>query len=266
MPTPEINAVIFLCVVAAVLVTLVVVNVARSPFTPPQTLLFFLAYLLVRLRWRAKLPGHLPIPKGQGAVVVCNHRSSVDPFFIQVCSNRPVHFMVAREYCDHPAFRWFLKTSEVIPVNRGGVDTASTKAAIRLAASGELVGMLPEGRINMSKQFMLPIRPGAVLVALRARVPILPCYVEGSPYDGTPWSPILMTAKARVVFGKTLDLSEYYDRQEEDGLVAELMVQVAREIAELAGCEGFQPRLAGRRWKPDDEELAASIEALRQRG
>jgi 1-acyl-sn-glycerol-3-phosphate acyltransferase len=265
MTSPEFIAAVFLSIVVLTVVALVVGAVLRSPFTPPQTLLFVTAYLLVRLRWRAKLPGRLPIPDGQGAVVVSNHRSSVDPFFIQVCCNRPVHFMVAREYCEHPAFRWFLKTSEVIPVNRGGVDTASTKAAIRLAAAGELVGMLPEGRINMSQQFMLPVRPGAALVALRARVPILPCYVDGSPYDGTAWSPLLMSAKARVVFGRPLDLSEYFDRQEEDGLVAELMVRVAREIARLAGCQSFEPQLAGRRWKPDEKELTASIEAMRQR-
>ena len=30
----------------------------------------------------------------------------------------------------------------------GGIDTAATKTAIRLAQAGELVGMFPEGRIN----------------------------------------------------------------------------------------------------------------------
>jgi 1-acyl-sn-glycerol-3-phosphate acyltransferase len=145
------------------------------------------------------------------------------------------------------------------------VDTAATKAAIRIAANGGLVGMLPEGRINMSEEFMLPIRPGAALVALKARVPIVPCYVEGSPYNGTPWSPLLMTARVRLVFGAPIDLSEYDDRQDADGLVEQVMLRVAREIARLAGRDDFEPQLAGRRWKPTDDELAASIDAVRQR-
>jgi 1-acyl-sn-glycerol-3-phosphate acyltransferase len=256
---------VFLAVAALAVALLIVIAFVRSPFTPAQTLLFVLALLLVRLLWRAKLPGWLPLEPDQGAVVVSNHRSSIDPFFIQVCSDRPVHFMVAREYCEHPAFRWFLKTCGVIPVRRGGVDTASTKAAIRIAAENGLVGMLPEGRINMSQDFMLPVRPGAVLVALKAGVPILPCYIEGSPYNGTPWSPLLMAARVRVVFGKPMDLEDFRDRTDEEGLVAELMVRVAKEIADLAGRHDFQPQLAGRRWRPTNEELAADIKAVRQR-
>jgi hypothetical protein len=40
------------------------------------------------------------------------------------------------------------------------------------------------------------------------------------------------------------------------------MLEVAKEIARLAGQEDFEPQLAGRRWKPTDEELVTSIAAL----
>ena len=113
--------------------------------------------------------------------------------------------------------------------------------------------MLPEGRINKTDEFMLPVRPGAVLVALRARVPILPCYIEGAPYAGTAWSPFLMPARVRVVIGQRVDLSEYYDRASEDGVVQRLALRIAREIALLAGREDFEPKLAGRRWRTAEE-------------
>src|SRR5262249_58010729 len=83
-------------------------------------------------------------------------------------------------------------------------DTAATKAAIRLAARGELIGMLPEGRINMSEELLLPARPGAALVAIKARVPIVPCYIRGAPYRRYPWSPLLMPACVEVRFGQPL--------------------------------------------------------------
>ena len=162
---------------------------SRTKYTFAQGVLWVFAYLVTRLLWRAKLPHGLPFQDGEGGVIVCNHRSSIDPFFVQTCASRPVHWMVAREYCELPALRWLARTCEVIPVNRGGIDTRATKLAIRLASRGEMVGMLPEGRINKTDEFMLPVRPGAVLVALRARVPILPCYIEGAPYAGTEWSP-----------------------------------------------------------------------------
>lgn len=232
-------------------------SIRRTEYRFSQWALWMLARYLTRVQWRGKMPSELPLVSGQGMIVVCNHRSSIDPLFLQGCVRRPVHWMVAREFCEHPAFRWFLRTCEVIPVNRGGVDTQSTKAAIRMASQGEWVGMLPEGRINMTDEFMLPIRPGAVLVALKARVPILPCYLEGSPYNRTTWSPLLMTARARLVVGSPMDLSAYYDGEQEDGLVEKLALEVARAIAKLAGQDDFQPRLAGRKWKPTEEEFAA---------
>lgn len=213
-----------------------------------QFALWSLTYALVRLQWRAQLPPRPPFPAGQGAVLIANHRSSIDPFFVQMTMLEPSHWMVAKEYCQSRAFGWFLRQCEVIPTSRGGVDTASTKMAIRFAKEGGLVGMFPEGRINQSSELLLPLRPGAILVALKARVPVVPCYIHGSPFGGAVWSPFLRTARVRLAYGEPIDLSEYYDREHEEGLYGELMVRCAKQIAALAGQPDFQPLLAGRRW------------------
>ena len=171
--------------------------------------------------------------------------------------------MVAKDYCEHWALRWFLRTCEVIPVSRGGIDTAATKTAIRYGRQGEVMGMFPEGRINMTKDFMLPVRPGAVLVALRANTPLLPCYIEGSPYRRTVWSPLFFPAKVSVSFGELIDVSKYQDEAYNDELVREIMTRVVREIARLAGEDNFDPRFAGREWKPTDEEIRADAKSGR---
>src|SRR5688500_14061478 len=146
--------------VAVISITVAVSGIALlrwryREFTIPQLTLLFIAKLMVRILWRAKQPKHWPIPPGQGAVIVCNHRSSVDPFFIQTIANRPIRWMVAREYFGSGFMGWFLRVCNAIPVGRGGIDTAATKIAIRWAADGGLMGMLPEGRINVTDQFML---------------------------------------------------------------------------------------------------------------
>ncbi len=144
----------------------------RSPYGLWQSLIYFVTLFLTRILWRAQVPA-FPLSPGQGAVIVCNHRSSVDPFFIQIVANRYVRWMVAREYCEHPALAWFLRATRAIPTNRAGVDTAATKLAIRSASEGELIGMFPEGRINRTDQLLLPGRPGAILVALQGAGPCL---------------------------------------------------------------------------------------------
>lgn len=243
----EVVAAGFLVLLAASVVAYAFRWCWRSPYGLWQALIYFLTLFLTRIRWRTQVPP-FPLPPGQGAVIISNHRASVDPFFIQIVANRYVRWFVAREYCEHPAFGWFLRATHAIPTNRGGVDTAATKLAIRAASQGDLIGMFPEGRINRTDEFMLPGRPGAVLVAIKARVPILPCYIEGAPYGGHVVSPLLMTARVRVRFGEPLDLSAYYDRELEADVLGKVCLEALAAIAKLAGRDDFQPRLAGRKW------------------
>jgi 1-acyl-sn-glycerol-3-phosphate acyltransferase len=259
----QVAAVVFLSLLFPAPLAAAAVALARARFTPLQGLLYLLALALVKLRWRATWDGALPLTEGRGAVIVLNHRSSVDPFFVQTTTLRKIRWLVAREYCEHPAFAWFLRACEVIPVGRGGVDTAATKAALRTVESGGLVGMFPEGRINMTGELMLPGRPGAALVALKARVPLLPVYISGSPYDRFAWSPFFMTGRVRVRFGSAIDLAEYYGREDEPGVVDQIMLRCLRELARLAGRPDHEPQLAGRHWKPTAEELAAAAETGR---
>ena len=134
----------------------------RRPYSPVEWLLFYTAYLMARLLWRTTVSRPLSIGYYQGAIIVTNHRSSVDPFFIQLAVGvRRVHWMVAKEFIQHPAFRCFLRKSQVITTSRTGIDTAAIKQAIRYAAEGGLVGMFPEGRINRTDQLLLPVRSGA---------------------------------------------------------------------------------------------------------
>ena len=241
------------CVVAATVLWLVVsvaVLLHRSPFTPLQSLLYGYNLILARVLWRARINRHLPIPAGEGAVIVCNHRSPIDPSLIALTTLRVVHWMVAKEYCVHPALAWLFRTCGGIPVSRGGIDTSATKTAIRCAAHGGLVGLFPEGRINTTDRVLLPGRPGAALIALKARVRVVPCYVSGSPYDGTMWGHLLMSAKVRLEVGRPIDISSFYGRDNEREVLERLTRVFLAEIARLAGQPDYQPELAGRFYKP----------------
>jgi 1-acyl-sn-glycerol-3-phosphate acyltransferase len=246
----QLLAISVLSLIGLGLVVWAVIRVRRSPFTSAQTVFYALLYLIVRILWRAEIVGRLPIPPGQGAVVICNHRGPLDAFSITLTVDRLVHWMVAREYCVNPAFGWFLRICGVIPVGRLGIDTAATKLAIRYAEEGELVGLFPEGRLNTTAELLAPGRPGAAMIALKARVPVVPCYIAGSPYDGTVWGCLFMPAKIRLTVGRPLDLAEYYDRDNDREVLEHLTRRFLVEMAKLAGCPDFQPKLAGRFYKP----------------
>jgi 1-acyl-sn-glycerol-3-phosphate acyltransferase len=248
--------------VAACLILLwrAIVLYRRTRYTLAQVPLYLLCYVLNRLLWRTKVSAPLPIPMDQGAILVANHRAGVDPLFIAMTVPRPVHWMVAREYCELWTVGWGFRILQAIPTNRAGIDTASTRVAIRLAQQGELVGVLPEGRINKGEDLLLPGRPGAALIALKARVPLIPLYIAGAPMRESPFSSFLMPARVRVDVGQPIDLSPWYERADDRAAHEEITLLLLKEIARLAGCDDFQPQLAGKRWKPGSEEESGAVE------
>ena len=85
-----------LAAMALTAATLLVVRVRRSRLTPLQSAMHDINLLLTRILWRTQVCGRFPFARGQGAVIVCNHRSSIDPAFIQLAiGQRVVHWMVA---------------------------------------------------------------------------------------------------------------------------------------------------------------------------
>ncbi|HEX4150403.1 MAG TPA: lysophospholipid acyltransferase family protein [Pirellulales bacterium] len=218
-------------------------------YSPMQFPIYMFSILMTRILWRAQIEGSLPFAPGQGAVIVSNHVGPIDPAFVCLATRRPIHWLVASEYFKYPLFGWGFRTLQCVPVNRGGVDTAATKLAVRYAAQGEIVGMFPEGRINATGRLLLPGRPGAALIALKARVPVVPCYVEASPYDGTAFGFFFIAAKTRVKVGRPIDLAPYLAREGDKSVQGELTLRLLMEIAALAGEPNFEPELAGRQWK-----------------
>lgn len=245
----EILALAVLLSIAVLLFLLAWRTAARFGYTTSQAILMGLVYPMIRVLWRAEISGHVHIPRDLGAVIICNHISPVDPGFITLGVDRIMHWMVAKEYCRHPATGWFFRIFEAVPTNRGGIDTAATKLMIRYAQEGKLVGLFPEGRINDTDQLLLPGRPGAAMIALKARVPVIPCFVSGSPYEGSVFGCFFKPAKARLVVGKPIDISEYYDRDGDRETLDKLTRCFLEEIASLAGRQDFQPQLAGRYYK-----------------
>ena len=235
--------------------------------------MYALARLLwrVEIEWREELGDSVPAVSNDtrsrllvdrmkgGAVLIANHRCSVDPFFVQLISGRRVHWMVAGEYFKSFLFGPILRMFQAIPTNRGGVDTASTKRAIALAKSGRFVGMFPEGRINRSKGPILSIRPGAAIVAMRAKVPLVPIWIEGAPAGWAVYSALFKAAKVRIIVGTpvrydanvqdTANLTNTKnDRiQSRNNAVAWLTLAMGKSL-EMGGHSPDEVGMAGRKW------------------
>ena len=212
-----------------------------------QSVAWTLAAMLTLFLWRTRLRRRAPqLPTG--AVLIANHRSSVDGFFIQMACSCPLGFMVAREYIDYPLFGALLRFLDVIPAGRKGMDTGATKRAIREASGGRWVLMFPEGRLNVTENFMQSVRPGAIMIAIRSGVPVVPCYLENLQFSDKLLSPFYTFGQVTVHVGKPIDVAALAKGSTDRNVLAEITHLCLSEIAKLAGNTDWEPQLAGRDW------------------
>lgn len=200
-------------VLAALVLLILWIFLARSlKMTLTQYVLFAFNWLMARVLWRLRVIGKFPKDGDQGYLLLANHRSSADPMLLQAAIARPLTWMIAREYAEAPAIAWLLNIIGVIPVSRGGGDRGSVKTAIAMLRDGTCIGIFPEGKINTTDEPLLPSHAGVGLIALRAKVPIVPCWIEGAPYKGSLFSVFMMRANARVHIGPAITPAELVEK------------------------------------------------------
>ncbi len=143
----------------------------------------FTGLLISKILWRIKFRGLKNIPQDLegGLIVVANHQTYFDPFWICFKIKRKFRFMAWDK-----AFSWFLigrfiRYLGAFPVSleRGGTikTLKQTLAALR---DGATLVIFPEGSRGFSDGEMLEFKTGAARLAIEANVPILPVTVRGA--------------------------------------------------------------------------------------
>lgn len=134
---------------------------------------------LFLLIFRPTVQGAENIPVSGGVILAGNHKSNLDCILVACGTRRCVHFM-AKDELFRGVFAPFFRALGAIPVNRRVKDAASLSAAESVIRENGVIGVFPEGRFNRSKATLLPFKHGAVRMAVRCGVPIVPFAIVGS--------------------------------------------------------------------------------------
>jgi 1-acyl-sn-glycerol-3-phosphate acyltransferase len=158
-----------------------------------------------------------PLPAHGAAILIANHTSAIDHFLLQVGARRVLGFMIAREFYDNRLYHPICKLLGCIPVKRDGRDLGATRAALRALADGRVVPLFPEGKITpQSGRVIGEGRSGVAYLALKARVPVIPAYIHGTP-ESNEFIPCLFTpSQSRVEYGPPVDLSDFEAADDRD--------------------------------------------------
>ncbi len=144
-------------------------------------------YGAVRILFRAiarplfafRVEGVESVPREGPGVVVALHRSWLDPVAIGGAFPRPVRFLVRGRVYERWWARWFYRAMGAIPVGDGAPGIAALRGALRRMREGEIVGVFPQGTIRANGA-MGPLYPGAALLAVHGRGPVIPVAIRGS--------------------------------------------------------------------------------------
>lgn len=137
------------------------------------------AVLIPILRIKKKTPeGQIYSQKIKGgAIIAANHTSFVDPFIVGVTFwYRRLHFLVAEIVMRGKLRSTLLKGVGAIRIDRNGADIEAINTSVQKLKEGFLLAIFPQGGINKDDD-VNTIKSGAVLMALKAGVPIIPMHI-----------------------------------------------------------------------------------------
>ena len=120
--------------------------------------------------------------KTSGAVLCINHYSNFDAPIVSFKLQRKIRVLAKAELFENKFSGWFIKQLGGIKITRGTADPAAIKESLKVLKRGKLLGIFPEGTRNKTEDDDVQnVHNGAVVIAARAGVPIIPMIIYKRP-------------------------------------------------------------------------------------
>lgn len=185
-----------------------------------------------KIFWRIKFLNTENIPQNQtgGLLVISNHQTYLDPFWISLPIKRDLRYMAWDE-----AFDWFfvgflIRQLGAFPVNTKFGSRKSYSQSVKLLREGKTLMVFPEAAREFKDGKLLPFKTGAAKLAIQSKVPILPVTIRGANRVWAREMKFPQLAKIEVIFHPVLHLDDLAEKNNPDLLTEKLVEIIEKEL------------------------------------
>lgn len=132
-------------------------------------------------------------------LVLGNHTSVWDPFFLNSLVDAPIHYVVSDSQFRDRLVSFGLGLVGSIPKTKVLSDLETVKNIVRIKAKGGIIGVFPEGQSSWDGH-TLPIIPSTAKLVKSLKVPVIVAKIEGAYFSRPRWSHLPRRGKVTVDF------------------------------------------------------------------
>lgn len=144
----------------------------------PADLVRVIGLTLLRLIYRVRTAGESNFPAKGGVLLLPNHITWADAFFLTAACPRPVRFVMEQNFMGTAAIRVFCQLFDTVPIS-----SAKPREALRISAEalkeGHVVCIFPEGQLTRTGT-LRELKRGFEIIARQAGCPMLPTWTDGA--------------------------------------------------------------------------------------
>jgi 1-acyl-sn-glycerol-3-phosphate acyltransferase len=139
----------------------------------------FIVRLFLNLIAKVEVLGFENMPAEGGFVAAANHIGRLDAALAYyILDRRDIIMVVAEKYEKYAIFRWLVKITNGMFIDRYHTDFRAIRETLRRLENGQILTVTPEGTRSKTGNLNQG-KPGGIYLAWKAGVPILPVAITG---------------------------------------------------------------------------------------
>lgn len=158
-------------------------------------------YIPIGIFYPTKVIGKKNLKKGS-AILVSNHTSNIDPILFAAHMKEHNYYLAKKELFSTKFKAWVITGIGGISIDRNSNDLGAIKKSLKVLKENHKLVIFPEGtRHNEENMELGEIKGGASMLAIKAKVPVVPIYINRRPKA---------FRKTIITIGEPFEFNEFY--------------------------------------------------------